>query len=247
MLEADALTIVGLTFLLAGLVKGVIGLGLPTISLAVLTVSFGLHPAMALLVAPSFVTNAWQAAVGGNGREIIRRIWPLLLFATVTVWIGASVLLTVDVALLSALLGALVAIYALVGLTRPAISIPRGWERWAGPLAGAANGILTGMTGSFVFPGTLYLQAIGLARDRLIQAMGMLFTLSTAALAVSLGDLNLLSRELGAVSGAAVVPAILGMRLGQRLRKRLSEAHFRTVFFWALLALGLYIVARSLM
>lgn len=246
MFEFGALTNIGLTFLLAGLVKGVIGLGLPTVSLAILTVTVGLHPAMALLVAPSFVTNLWQAVIGGHAGEILRRTWPLLVFATVTVWIGASLLLVVDVALLSALLGTLIATYAIVGLTRPAIAIPRRWEVWAGPVTGAVNGVLTGMTGSFVFPGVLYLQSIGLARDALIQAMGMLFTVSTAALAIALDGQNLMTAELGGISGAAVVPAVVGMVLGRRLRSSLSEARFRSVFFCALLALGVYIVARSL-
>ena len=246
MTDAGALTLVGLTFLLAGGVKGVIGLGLPTVSLAILTATLGLHPAMALLVVPSLVTNVWQALVGGNGREIINRTWPLLFFATVTVWIGARALTRIDVSLLSALLGVLIAIYSIVSLIHPTVTIPRHWEHLAGPVVGAVNGVLTGMTGSFVFPGVLYLQAIGLPRDVLIQAMGMLFTASTVALGVSLGGQNLLTMELGAVSAAAVVPAVVGMLLGQRLRKRMSEALFRRVFFLALLGLGLYIVARSL-
>ncbi len=246
MTDAGALILVGLTFLLAGGVKGVIGLGLPTVSLAILTATLGLHPAMALLVAPSFVTNFWQALVGGNGREILGRIWPLLVFATVTVWIGATALTRVDVSLLSALLGILIAIYSIVGLTHFKVAIPRRWENVAGPVIGTVNGVLTGMTGSFVFPGVLYLQAIGLPRDVFIQAMGILFTVSTVALGISLGGQNLLTMELGAVSAASVVPAVAGMLLGQRLRRRMSEALFRRVFFLALLALGLYIVARSI-
>ena len=245
MTDTGALMLIGLTFLLAGGVKGVIGLGLPTVSLAILTATLGLHPAMALLVVPSLVTNVWQAFVGGNGRETIKRIWPLLLFATVTVWIGAMALDLVDVSLLSALLGVLVAIYSIISLVHPRVAIPPRWEPFAGPVAGAVNGVLTGMTGSFAVPGVLYLQAIGLPRDAFIQAMGMLFTASTVALAVALGGHDLLSIELGAISAAAVVPAVVGMILGQRLRKRMSEARFRRVFFLALLGLGLYIVARS--
>lgn len=247
MFDAVTLGLVTLTFLIAGSVKGVIGLGLPTVSLALLTVTIGLQPAMALLLMPSFATNVWQAFVGGNGRVLVVRLWPLLLLATVTVWIGATALTRVDVALLSALLGALVAIYSLIGLAHPEISIPRRWEGWAGPIVGTANGVLTGMTGSFVFPGVLYLQAIGLPRDMLIQAMGMLFTASTVALGVSLGGQSLLTFELGIVSIVAVLPAIIGMLLGRRLRNNLSEALFRRVFFLALLALGLYIIARSLL
>lgn len=245
----DTLTIilVGLTFLLAGAIKGVIGLGLPTVSLALLTVTLGLHPAMALLLAPSFVTNVWQAAVGGHGRAMLARTWPMLVMASATVWIGAGALTRIEVSSLSALLGALVALYAGISLTRPRIALTEGWEPWAGPLAGTVNGILTGMTGSFVFPGVLYLQAIGLPRDALIQAMGMLFTASTVALAIALGGRNLITAELGVLSAAAILPAMLGMVLGRRLRVRLSEAAFRRVFFCALLALGLTIAARSTM
>lgn len=247
MLDPAALVLVALTFLLAGAVKGVIGLGLPTVSLAVLTATLGLHPAMALLLVPSFATNLWQAAVGGNGRAIVARTWPFLLAATVTVWFGARALTRVDVALLSALLGALLIVYSTINLGGLRVSMPRRWEGWAGPLAGTANGVLTGMTGSFTVPGVLYLQALGLPHDMFVQAMGMLFTASTAALAVSLGGQRLLTTEFGIVSAAAVLPAIAGMVLGQQLRRRLSEAAFRRVFFLALLALGAYIVLRSFM
>jgi uncharacterized protein len=105
---------------------------------------------------------------------------------------------------------------------------------------------LTGMTGSFVVPGILFLQAIGLTRDMLIQAMGLLFTVSTVALALALKGNDLLSVELGSWSAAAVVPAILGMALGQRVRQGLSEELFRRVFFVALLLLGAYIMAGAL-
>ena len=246
MTELPILLLVAATFLLAGGVKGVIGLGLPTVSLAILTATVGLQPAMALLLVPSFATNLWQGVVGGNFLTILKRTWFFLLMATVTVWLGGLVLVAVDVSWLSALLGLLLVTYSALSLTRPAVSLPNRWESWASPLTGTINGVLTGMTGSFVVPGVLYLQAIGLPRDHLIQAMGMLFTVSTVALAVSLGGQNLLSAELGTISIVSVVPAIIGMVLGQKLRQRLSEDKFRKVFFSSILILGLYIIARSL-
>lgn len=244
----DGLTILAVagTFLIAGTVKGVIGLGLPTVSLALLTVAIGLPQAMALLLVPSFVTNLWQAVDGGNGIAIVRRIWPFLVTATVTVWLGATALTRVDLSLLSALLGTLLVVYAVVNLTGLRFKISLRQEMWIGPLIGSANGILTGMTGSFVVPGVLFLQAIGLSRDMLIQAMGMLFTASTLALAVALQGNNLLTIELGQLSAAALVPAIIGMMLGQRIRQKLSEEVFRRVFFTSLLMLGAYIVASAL-
>ena len=117
----DAFTVLAIvgTFLLAGAVKGVIGLGLPTVSLALLTVAIDLPNAMALLLVPSFVTNLWQAVVGGNGRAILRRLWPFLLMATVTVWLGAAALTRVDLALLSALLGVRLVVYSTMSLAGP--------------------------------------------------------------------------------------------------------------------------------
>ena len=238
------LAIVG-TFLIAGTIKGVIGLGLPTVSLALLTVTVGLPNAMALLLVPSLITNLWQAMVGGSGRAILRRLWPFLLMATVMVWFGSTALTRVDLSLLSALLGALLAVYSTVNLAGLRFTITTRQEVWIGPLAGLANGILTGMTGSFVVPGVLFLQAIGLSRDMLIQAMGMLFTASTLALAVALQGNDLLTLELGTLSAAALVPAIIGMTLGQRIRQRLSVQLFRRVFFISLLMLGAYIIASA--
>ena len=111
---------------------------------------------------------------------------------------------------------------------------------------GGVNGILTGLTGSFVVPGVLYLQSIGLNRNALIQAMGMLFSVSTLALAVALGHHQLISMELGALSLGGVVPALAGMMIGQKVRNRLSEAAFTRVFFSSLLILGAYIAGRAL-
>ena len=243
----DAVTIVAIfgTFLLAGTVKGVIGLGLPTVGLALLTVAIDLPSAMALLLVPSFVTNLWQAAVGGNGKAIMLRIWPFLLMATLTVWLGATALTRVDLSFLSALLGTLLVAYSILNLAGLHVKITTRQEVWVGPLFGTANGILTGMTGSFVVPGVMFLQSIGLPRDMLIQAMGMLFMASTLALAVALKGNNFLTAQLGTLSAASLLPATIGMVFGQRIRQSLSERLFRHVFFSALLMLGAYIIANA--
>jgi len=245
MFDFSTIAVIFITFLLAGAVKGVIGLGLPTVSLGLLTAALDLPTAMALLIVPSFATNLWQAVIGGNGRAILYRVWPFLLMATATVWFGATALTRLDTALLSGLLGALLVVYSTFDLSGVRLSIPPQKEVWAGPLFGIANGILTGMTGSFVVPGVLFLRAIGLPRDILIQAMGILFTASTVAFALALQGNNLLTPELGLMSFAALLPAILGMIAGQRIRVHLSEKRFRQVFFIGLLILGAYIIASA--
>jgi uncharacterized membrane protein YfcA len=244
--DTSVIVVVAGTFLLAGVVKGVIGLGLPAVSLAVLTIAFDLPSAMSLLLVPSFVTNLWQSLAGGHGKAILLRVWPFLVMATATVWIGAQALTRMDLSLLTALLGVLLVTYSMSNLRGLQLAIPARHETWVGPLVGVANGVLTGMTGSSVVPGVMFLQAIGLSRDMLVQAMGILFTTSTLALAVALQKANVLTVEHGLLSFGAVLPAIVGMILGQRVRSALSERRFRKVFFVALLALGVYIIVSAL-
>ncbi|GAB5471444.1 MAG: sulfite exporter TauE/SafE family protein [Rhodospirillales bacterium] len=241
----DSLLILLPVFLLAGTVKGVVGFGLPTVALALLTAGLGLEAAMALLLFPSLVTNLWQALAGGQALAICRRIWPFLLPATLAIPLGGLILAGTSALTLTALLGALLMAYALLGLFKVSLTLAPRQEAWVGPLAGLCNGLLTGMTGSFVVPGLLFLQSLALPRDRLVQAMGLLFTLSTLGLGLSLGGLGLLSGDLALLSLLAVLPALAGMQLGQRLRQALSEALFRRIFFLALLPLGLTLLLRG--
>ena len=245
MLDPTTVAVVVGAFLVAGAVKGVIGLGLPTVSLGLLAIALDLQTAMALLIVPSFVTNLWQSAVGGNAKIILHRLWPLLVTATGTVWIGVAALARLNPSLLTALLGAQLVIYSLMSLGGVRLAVPMRHEGWIGPLIGSANGVLTGMTGSSVVPGVMFLQAIGLPRDVLVQAMGLLFAASALALAAALQQANFLTVDHGVLSSAAVLPAIAGMIAGRWIRKGLAEQRFRTVFFIALLVLGAYIIIAN--
>ena len=153
-------------FVIAGMVKGVVGLGLPTVSLALLTVALGLKEAMALMLIPSLVTNIWQGLAGGALAEILRRLWSLFLFGCLAIWIGTGLLATADTGALSALLGLLLCVYSAISLATPQVPTPGRWEPVLTPATGAATGLLCGLTGSFVVPGVLYLQAVGAAARR---------------------------------------------------------------------------------
>ena len=185
---------------------------------------------MALLLVPSLVTNIWQATVGGKFWEILIRLWPLFLTATLAVWFVVMVLSSFELTLLSALLGALLMTYAVINISGVRFNLKTRHQWWVGSLVGSVNGILTGMTGSLVVPGVFYLQSIGLSRDMLIQSMGILFTVSTVALISSLHVNEFLSLEIGVLSTVSVVPAIYGMVIGQRILQGLSERYFRKLF-----------------
>ena len=114
MFEISTIIVILGTFLIGGLVKGVIGWGLPSISLAILTAFTNLPTSIVLILAPSLVTNIWQATMGGKFSIILFRLWSFYVTATLTVWFGGMVLLRVEFELLSALLGGLLVFYAIL-------------------------------------------------------------------------------------------------------------------------------------
>lgn len=234
--------LIGLSFLIAGFVKGVVGLGLPTVSLALLILLIDLSTAMALIVLPSLFTNVWQAIAGGNTMILIRRFWPFFLGVVMMVWLGVAMSGIFEAAILTRVLGGILLIYSIISLYAKAITIPDSLGRWLAPIFGALNGVLTGLTGCLFMPGVIYLQATRLSRDQLVQAMGILFALSTVALGVCLQEAGRMNTNLWQISLLSLFPALLGMQIGRLCRKYLSESVFRGIFLYGLAGIGLYII-----
>ena len=245
MWTAEAIALVGITFAFAGLIKGLVGFGLPVVALAILATSIGLQETIAVLIVPSIVTNIWQGVVGGNFVRLMKRMWLFFLCATGGIWLGVIILATQDTNQLIAVLGTLLIAYAAISLTGFQVPTPGHREIWVSPLIGSIAGVTYGCTGSFVMPGTVYVQALGMQRDMLIQALGITYTIVTVVIAVFLAGHNLLPIETGVVSFGVLIPAAAGMYVGQRLRRHLPEARFRKAFFAGLLMVGIYMVARA--
>ena len=234
-MDALSITIVMLTFLLAGGVKGVVGLGLPTVSVALLSAAFGIEAALPLLVIPSLVTNVWQGVVGGHLAALLRRFGVALAIIPVTTWIGYHYVFAEAPQAMDRVLGAALLVYAGLGLRAVRIPAPVRAESLLTPLAGIFNGLITGVTGTFVIPIVMYLEALGLDRDELVQMMGITFSVSTAALAAVLVLHGAYRIDASVLSAVAVAPAIAGMMLGARLRACLTPATFRK---WLLVGFG---------
>ena len=242
----DIVLLVGIVFLLAGTIKGLIGFGLPTVSIAIIATFLGLIEAMTLMLLPSLVTNLLQGFVGGHLIRLIRRCWAMFILGAVFIWLTSSLLSTWRPALFMIILGVVVIVYGLGGFYAFKFPSPGSKESWISPFIGLVSGGISGLTGVFVVPAIGYLQTLRLQRDELIQAMGLWFTIATISLAFALQDHDLLSVELSWLSLIAVMPALVGMWVGRVLRRSLSESAFRRLFFAGLTLLGVYISASTI-
>jgi uncharacterized protein len=242
----EKLIFVTAVFALAGLVKGVIGLGLPTISMGLLAIVMSPLQAAAILVLPSFLTNVWQMIAGPSLQSSVRRLWPFLVTLCLGTWAGAGLMTAISARTSDLLLGAALLAYAAAGFRARRSKISRASERWLGPIVGALTGLVTAATGVFVIPAVPYLEAVEMEKEEFIQALGLSFTVSTIALAVNLFRAGALAVAVAGPTLVALAAAGVGMGIGQVLRLRLSPAIFRQCFFIGLLLIGLYLIASAL-
>ena len=240
-MEVSLETVVGMTiatFLVAGVVKGVIGLGLPSIAIGLLALAMTPAQAAAIMIFPTLVTNVWQMLVGPHLIALLRRLWLLLAASVAGIWLGGDILTSANSHIAAFGLGVALVSYAVVGLCNLRFTVPRRHERWLSPLIGLATGFIAGCTGVFVLPAGPYYQAIGLNKDELVQMLGLSFTVSVVALALILWRDGVMQLGNATGSALAVLPALAGMAIGQVIRKLASEDAFRRYFFAGLLLLG---------
>ena len=233
-------------FLLAGFVKGVVGLGLPTVSMGLLAVTMAPSHALAIVIVPAVVTNIWQTFVGSYLRDILRRLWPLLIGTALGVWLNRGSLTGSYAHYVPIALGVLLVIYAIVGLSKFAFAVAPRNEKWVGGIVGLITGLISAATGVQVIPSMPFMQAIGMEKDELVQALGVFFTVATVMLSINLTTSGLLTASTALPGAIAMACSFAGMFIGQAVRTRMPADAFRRWFLIAMIFLGVYLAAAAI-
>jgi len=242
----SSLLLIAAVFVLAGFIKGTLGLGLPTVAMGLLAVAMPPGQAIAIVIVPAIVTNIWQTFIGGYLRDILRRLWPLMVGTVIGIWLNGGLLTGPYAAYAKVLLGVMLVIYALVGLSRFDFKIAQRDEKWVGGIVGLATGVISAATGVQVIPSMPFMQAIGMERDELVQALGVFFTTATVALAFNVTAAGLLTAATALPGAVAMAASFAGMFIGQRLRSRMRPKIFSRWFLIAMIFLGLYLAGNAL-
>ncbi|MBA2961650.1 MULTISPECIES: sulfite exporter TauE/SafE family protein [Ramlibacter] len=238
---------VAAAFLLAGTVKGISGMGLPTVAIALLGVVMPPAAAAALLVVPSLATNVMQC-LGPYLRRTVATLWPMWLGIVLGALFTPFPKLASGAASARIGLGVVLLVYSAYGLARPAmrLRLSAGWMLAVAFLVGCVTGVMAAATGVFFFPMVVFLQSLEMDKDELVQALGISFTVSTVALAASLGFRTSWQAAWSAPGLLAIVFAFAGMAVGTRLRRRTPAAAFRKVLFIVFAILGAVMIGQEL-
>ena len=235
-----------LIFLFAGIIKGLIGLGVPMITLSLMSLFQPVPSAVVITLLPSFLTNVWQGGKGGNFIKLSMKLWGLVVMVPPGVWIGTYFLDKFELPWFSVILGGLLIIFGVLSLSGIDLQVPEGQENYWGILVGIVGGLMLGMTGIFSVPSVFYLYGLKLNRDELVQALGIVLNIVTVFLAIALYRMGMLYEKQLLLSIGALFGTVCGMVIGQQIRRHIPEGLFRKIFLSFLMVLGTYIITNAL-
>lgn len=221
------------------MVKGLLGMGLPLVSIALMSILIEPRAAVPLVLVSGLVLNLIQFLQMGGLRAVARRYTLLALAAAVSVWGGTELLFAVDQRIIEILLGLIVCGYVAINVTRIPPALPRVWEARLAIPVGLLLGLLQGATGSLAAPLAAWWQVLGLKKDEFVQASGYVLFIIVVPWAVSLVAKGAVTLEVAAISAGLMVPAGLGMLVGSRIRARVPEERYRNLILALLFLAGI--------
>lgn len=241
----DALMLVAVAFGAAGVVKGIVGGGLPAIAIPILAVAIEPAVAAALMLLPVMATNFWLVLQGGHLSVIVRRYGAVLGPVVLGSALGAQILIGLAPETMAIAIGVIVVVLSPLPLMPDRWVIPRPVRRWLNPVAGFAIGVLGGATVIWA-PLIVYFIALRPPKDLFVATMGAVAICGMAPIFLGLAASKMLGANELVLSGLALIPTVLGMAIGIWLRNRIPPAWFQRVLFMALVVVGINLLWQVL-
>jgi uncharacterized membrane protein YfcA len=213
--------------LLAGVVKGVISVGLPLVGLPLMMLAVDVQTAVSLLMVPLVLSNLLQAVEGEGTMALLRRFWPLILCLIAGTFVGTALFARLDQHLLLLTIGTLAIVFSSLSILRPDLGVETHHERWFGPPVGFAAGVIGGMSTLFGPILSVYVVGLKLPRDVFVKAISLLYLIAAACLTLGGTAQGTAGWREISLSVLAMIPVYGGMLIGQRLRHRIDPEQFR--------------------
>ena len=241
----EVLLLAGVVFLLAGTVKGLLGIGLPTISISMLAQFVDPRVAIALLLIPALVSNTWQIYRGGQVVRSARKLWPYVVTMSVVMFIAALFAARTSAKVLVMGMGVMVVLWTMTSFIRTPPKIPPHLERSALFGLGAVSGVMGGLTAMWSPPMVIYLLSIRCSKDDFVRYTGFMILCGTVPLTLGYIANGLLDKSLAVASCLMIIPTLIGFSAGEYLRGHLGGQQFQKAVLVLFFLMGLNLIRRS--
>ena len=233
-------------FFVGGLVKGTIGVGLPTVTLTLLSFFFDIKDSISFILIPVILTNLLQMLDGKDLKCIFQQTKFFLFTSVLFVIPGFFILRVIDSKIILIILASLLVLNSSLVLFNKIITIKKYDSFLAQFCIGALTGITTGVTSIYTMPFIFLIQSLKFSKEKLIQLMGLSFFLFSLSQFILFYSFSMINEKVLLFSAIACLPILLGVITGKCLRKILSEQIFKKLFNYMLLISGLIIIIKSI-
>ena len=246
-MDGDTIVFAFCAYFVAAFLKGLTGLGFSTLCLGLLAILIDLKLAIPLVFIPSLSSNLMVMLESGRFFEAFSRFWLLYLSALPGLIAGIWFLNVSDDDGPKAILGLSMLLYGIWGLQRGLIQLSAHREGLLKIPVGLISGLVNGATGSQLMPIMPYLLALKMDQRLFVQTINCAFTFNTLVMMVALGTIGLLTMPILSVSAGGIIPVAVGIYLGSRIRKNVSELIYRKMVLMLLVCLGINLLVRPLL
>lgn len=232
-------------FLAAGIVKGVAGLGLPTMAVGLISQFVDARTAIALVMFPMIASNAWQVFRGG---KIIATVRSYAWFAAVLalgVWPVTVLAAAVNDRFMQGAVGLIILVFVAVSGLARGLRLPDRHATLGQIGAGATAAVCGALSAVWAPPIVIYLVSRGVDKEEFMRASGVLILVGSIPLCVSYMQQGLLNGPLSLVSALMILPTLMGFTLGELVRRRVSPEAFRIALLGVFAVLGLNLLRRA--
>jgi uncharacterized protein len=235
---ASIIAAVVCSLIVAGFLKGIIGVGMPVVALPLLSLFIDIKSAAMLLSMPLIFSNLPQALEGGKTGRCLVQLMPVMLGMIPGLFLGVRALLALDASVAKMIAGLVLMGVAGVTLLAPKLELQSRLVLPTGITFGFFGGILGGiaaMPGPLVF---IFLLAKGLRGQAFTKEASLYLVVSAGVLAILLTASRQFNWLDVSVSMAALLPVVLGMSIGQHMRDKIAPETFRKLVLIAVIAAG---------
>ncbi len=241
----ELLLFAGVVFLVAGTVKGVLGIGLPTISISMLAQFVDPRVAISLLLLPALFTNTWQIYRGGQIIRSARKLWPFIVTMAVVMFVSALFAARTSVEVLLLGMGLMVVLWTITSFIRTPPELPPQHERKVLFGLGALSGLMGGLTAMWSPPMIIYLLSIRCDKEDFVRFTGLMILCGTVPLTIGYIFNGLLDKSFAVASCLMIIPTLIGFSIGEYLRKYLGGRQFQLAVLALFFLMGLNLIRRS--
>ena len=242
----DYLTLIQILiiFFVGGIVKGLIGVGLPTITLTLLSFLYDIKFSISVILLPVVFTNLIQMLDGKYLLKIFNDVKVFLFSSFIFIVLGFYFLIILNSKIILFFLAIILIVTSSLSIMKYELKIKNYKSKYFQFFIGSMTGIITGVTSIYTMPFIFLIQSLNYPKEKIIQLMGLTFFGFSSIQFILFSFNGLINPEILIFSLISCIPIFIGIYVGNILRNKISENLFKYLLNIMIALIGCLLIIK---